>query len=45
MKILKTSLLIMGSMVMLSACDTRYKIKEYPKAERDETVVDNYFGT
>lgn len=45
MKILKTSLLIMGSMVMLSACDTRYKIKEYPQAERDETVVDNYFGT
>ena len=30
---------------MLSACDTRYKIKEYPKAERDETVVDDYFGT
>lgn len=45
MKILKTTLLIMGSMVMLSACDTRYKIKEYPKTERDETVVDNYFGT
>jgi len=45
MKILKTSLLIMGSMVMLSSCDTRYKIKEYPKAERDETVVDDYFGT
>lgn len=35
----------MGGMVMLSACDTRYKIKEYPKAERDETVVDDYFGT
>ena len=32
-------------MLMLSACDTRYKIKEYPKAERDETVVDDYFGT
>ncbi len=45
MKFLKTTLLIMGSMVMLSACDTRYKIKEYPKAERDETVVDDYFGT
>ncbi len=45
MRFLKTTLLIMGSMVMLSACDTRYKIKEYPKAERDETVVDNYFGT
>lgn len=45
MKFLKITLLIMGGMVMLSACDTRYKIKEYPKAERDETVVDNYFGT
>lgn len=32
-------------MAMLTACDTRYKIKEYPKAERDETVVDDYFGT
>ena len=32
-------------MVMLSACDTRYKIKEYPKTDRDETVVDDYFGT
>lgn len=30
---------------MLSACDTRYKIKEYPVADRDETVVDDYFGT
>ncbi|MBP5642771.1 MAG: S9 family peptidase [Bacteroidales bacterium] len=30
---------------MLTACDTRYKIKEYPKAERDESVVDDYFGT
>lgn len=45
MKLLKTTLLIMGSMVMLSACDTRYKIKEYPKTDRDETVVDVYFGT
>ena len=45
MRFLKTTLLIMGSMAMLSSCDTRYKIKEYPKAERDETVVDNYFGT
>lgn len=32
-------------MVMLSACDTRYKIKEYPETECDETVVDDYFGT
>ncbi len=45
MKFLKTTLLIMGSMVMLSACDTRYKINEYPKTDRDETVVDVYFGT
>lgn len=45
MKVLKTSLLIIGGMVMLSACDTRYKIKEYPKTERDESVVDDYFGT
>lgn len=35
----------MGSILMLSACDTRYKIKEYPVADRDETVVDDYFGT
>jgi len=32
-------------MALLSSCDSRYKIKEYPKAERDETVVDDYFGT
>lgn len=37
--------MIMGGIMMLSACDTRYKIKEYPKADRDETVVDDYFGT
>ncbi|MBQ6084150.1 MAG: S9 family peptidase [Bacteroidales bacterium] len=30
---------------MMTSCDSRYKIKEYPKAERDETVVDDYFGT
>ena len=35
----------MGGIMMLSSCDTRYKIKEYPMAERDETVVDDYFGT
>ena len=45
MRIFKASLLIMGSILMLSACDTRYKIKEYPVADRDETVVDDYFGT
>lgn len=34
-------------MAMISSCNTdnRYKIKEYPKAFRDETVVDDYFGT
>ena len=45
MKVLKSLLLIIGGMAMLTACDTRYKIKEYPKAERDESVVDDYFGT
>ena len=45
MKTLKSALLIMGSVLMLSACDNRYKIKEYPVADRDETVVDDYFGT
>jgi len=30
---------------MLSSCESRYQIKEYPVAERDETVVDDYFGT
>ena len=45
MKGFKSVLLIIGVMAMLSSCDSRYKIKEYPKAERDETVVDNYFGT
>ena len=41
---IKTTLLIIGVMAMLSSCDSRYKIKEYPKAERDD-VVDVYFGT
>jgi len=45
MKKCKIILFIMGSIVMLSACDTHNKIKEYPKTERDETVVDDYFGT
>lgn len=30
---------------MLSSCENRYQIKEYPEAYRDETVVDDYFGT
>ena len=42
---IKTTLLLIGVMAMISSCDSRYKIKEYPKAERDETVVDDYFGT
>ncbi len=41
----RTTLILIGVMAMLSACDSRYKIKEYPKAERDESVVDDYFGT
>ncbi|MGN0032876.1 MAG: prolyl oligopeptidase family protein [Candidatus Limimorpha sp.] len=45
MKRIKTSLLVMGSMLILSSCDTRYSVKEYPVAHRDENVVDEYFGT
>ncbi len=45
MKAFKSVLLLIGVMAMLSSCDSRYKIKEYPKADRDETVVDDYFGT
>ncbi len=41
----KALILLIGVMAMLSSCDSRYKIKEYPKAYRDETVVDDYFGT
>lgn len=41
----KALILLIGVMAMLSSCDSRYKIKEYPKADRDETVVDDYFGT
>ena len=44
MKAFKSVLLLIGVMAMLSSCDSRYKIKEYPKAERDD-VVDVYFGT
>lgn len=45
MKKLKTSLLLIGGILMLSSCENRYQIKEYPVADRDETVVDEYFGT
>lgn len=44
MKKTKTLLLI-GGILMLSSCEKRYQIKEYPSAGRDETVVDDYFGT
>ena len=44
MKAFKSLILLIGAMAMLSSCDSRYKIKEYPKAERDD-VVDVYFGT
>ena len=46
---MKKSLLIMGSVIALAACtekpQPRYQVAEYPEAFRDETVVDNYFGT
>ena len=39
----------MGSVIALAACtekpQPRYQVTEYPEAFRDETVVDNYFGT
>ena len=41
----KSLILLIGVMAMMTSCDSRYKIKEYPKAERDETIVDDYFGT
>lgn len=41
----KTLLFVIGGMFMLSSCNNRYQIKEYPAADRDETVVDDYFGT
>ena len=37
----------MGSVIAFAACadKTRYQVTEYPETMRDETVVDNYFGT
>lgn len=39
----------MGSVIALAACtekqQPRYQVTDYPEAYRDETVVDNYFGT
>ena len=46
-----TKILIMGSVIALAACtqkpqpQPRYQVAEYPQAFRDETVVDDYFGT
>lgn len=45
MKFLKTALLLIGVITLLTACDNYETINEYPQAERDETVVDDYFGT
>jgi prolyl oligopeptidase len=46
---MKKALLIMGSVIALAACtekpQPRYQVAEYPEAFRDETVVDDYFGT
>ena len=46
---MKKTLLIMGSVIALAACteksQPRYQVAEYPEAFRDETVIDNYFGT
>ena len=39
----------MGSLIALAACQEkpqpRYQVAHYPEAFRDETVVDDYFGT
>ena len=39
----------MGSLIALAACQEkpqpRYQVAQYPEAFRDETVVDDYFGT
>ena len=41
----------MGSVIALAACtenpqpQPRYQVTDYPEAFKDETVVDNYFGT
>ncbi|MCR5037026.1 MAG: prolyl oligopeptidase family serine peptidase [Bacteroidales bacterium] len=45
MKFFRTALLLIGSITLFTACDTHETIHEYPKAERDETAVDDYFGT
>ena len=46
---MKKALLIMGSVIALAACQEkpqpRYQVAQYPETFRDETVVDDYFGT
>ena len=46
---IKTTLIVMGSVIALAACtekpQPRYQVASYPEAFRDETVVDDYFGT
>ena len=46
---MKKALLIMGSVIALAACQEkpqpRYQVAQYPEAFKDETVVDDYFGT
>ena len=46
---MKKTLLIMACVIALAACtekpQPRYQVAEYPEAFRDETVVDDYFGT
>ena len=46
---MKKTLLIMGSLIVLAACQEkpqpRYQVASYPETFKDETVVDDYFGT
>ena len=46
---IKTTLIVMGSVIALAACtekpEPRYQVASYPETFRDETVVDDYFGT
>ena len=46
---MKKAILIMGSVIALAACQEkpqpRYQVAQYPETFRDETVVDDYFGT
>ena len=46
---IKTTLIVMGSLIILAACQEkpqpRYQVASYPETFKDETVVDDYFGT